>query len=169
MKRIENDLYFSYGSNMNLDQMAYRCPAAEVIGKVQLPGYELAFCGCPGSGVATIKPRLDGMVEGVLWRITEDCEKSLDFYEGFPHLYGKEALVVEDNAGNRFEVMAYTMHSPFCHREAVPSQQYLQGILDGCRQNGIAQKPILQAYNKVRQETILQRKREEKRKYPPTR
>ena len=29
--RLAETLYFAYGSNMNLDQMDFRCPAAEVV------------------------------------------------------------------------------------------------------------------------------------------
>lgn len=32
-------LYFAYGSNINLEQMADRCPAAEVVGTAVLDGY----------------------------------------------------------------------------------------------------------------------------------
>ena len=28
---MEDRYYFAYGSNMNLEQMKYRCPAAEVV------------------------------------------------------------------------------------------------------------------------------------------
>ncbi|MEI3465229.1 MAG: hypothetical protein V8R07_04940 [Bacteroides fragilis] len=28
----EDKLYFAYGSDINLDQMAYRCPAAQMVG-----------------------------------------------------------------------------------------------------------------------------------------
>lgn len=50
-------LYFAYGSNMDLLQMDYRCPAAEVIGNVRLMDYRLTFCSRnPDSGVATIVP-----------------------------------------------------------------------------------------------------------------
>ena len=55
---VEDKLYFAYGSNINLDQMAYRCPAAQVVGPVVLEGYELLFRGnASGNGVATIKPK----------------------------------------------------------------------------------------------------------------
>ncbi len=47
-------LYFAYGSNINLDQMAQRCPEAEVVGPVTLPDHELLF---RYSGVATIRPK----------------------------------------------------------------------------------------------------------------
>ena len=80
---MKESYYFAYGSNMNLDQMAYRCPAASVVEKVKLEGYRLTFCGRgKGCGVATILPEEGSRVEGVLWKITPECEKSLDFYEG---------------------------------------------------------------------------------------
>ena len=48
-------LYFAYGSNMNVNQMAFRCPDAEVVDTVRLEGYRLAFCmNGGGNGVATI-------------------------------------------------------------------------------------------------------------------
>ena len=31
---MEERYYFAYGSNMNLEQMKYRCPAAEVVENV---------------------------------------------------------------------------------------------------------------------------------------
>ena len=68
---MENPFYFAYGSNMNLDQMEFRCPAAVVKENVRLDGYRLAFCGRhPGCGVATIMPEKGSHVDGVLWKIT---------------------------------------------------------------------------------------------------
>ncbi len=75
MRKMEHAMYFAYGSNMNLDQMAYRCPAAEAVCTAKLEGYELFFAGRPGNGVASIRPKQGGAVEGVLWKITEACEK----------------------------------------------------------------------------------------------
>lgn len=40
---MKETYYFAYGSNMNLDQMAYRCPAASVVENVKLEGYRLIF------------------------------------------------------------------------------------------------------------------------------
>ena len=40
---------------MDLDQMAYRCPKAEVVEIVRLEGYRLTFAAA-GSGLATIFP-----------------------------------------------------------------------------------------------------------------
>ena len=42
---------------MNLNQMAFRCPDAQVVDTVRLEGYRLAFCmNGGGHGVATILP-----------------------------------------------------------------------------------------------------------------
>ena len=45
--------YFAYGSNLNFEQMAYRCPEATVVGTAKLDGYELAF----RRGYLTICPK----------------------------------------------------------------------------------------------------------------
>ena len=68
-------LYFAYGSNINLEQMAVRCPAAQVVGPAVLDGYELLFRGNRrGTGVATIEPLPDSQVHGLLWMLTPECE-----------------------------------------------------------------------------------------------
>ena len=96
----EGKLYFAYGSNINLDQMAQRCPDAQVVGPVTLENYELLFRGnLRGAGVATIAPREGSTVHGLLWNITPECERSLDYYEGYPHLYGKEPVTVHGHDG----------------------------------------------------------------------
>ena len=76
------ELYFAYGSNLNLGQMAVRCPQAGVVGKAVLEGYELAF----RRGVLTILPKEGGRVNGLLWRVNAWDELTLDRYEGYPHL-----------------------------------------------------------------------------------
>lgn len=51
---MEENLYFAYGSNLDLEQMAQRCPDAEIVGPVRLENYELRF---RGSGFATVAPK----------------------------------------------------------------------------------------------------------------
>ena len=48
---------------MDLDQMAYRCPKAEVVETVRLEGYRLTFAAA-GSGLATIFPEEGSHVDG---------------------------------------------------------------------------------------------------------
>ena len=57
---MKDRYYFAYGSNMNLEQMKYRCPAAEVVENVRLENYRLAFRGRappPGRWGAAPQPR----------------------------------------------------------------------------------------------------------------
>ena len=56
---------------------------AEMVETVRLEGYRLTFAAA-GSGLATIFPEEGSHVDGVLWSLTGDCEKSLDLYEGYP-------------------------------------------------------------------------------------
>ena len=90
MIHLEKKLYFAYGSNMDLNQMAFRCPDAQALETVRLEGYRLAFRSNGGNrGVATILPDPDSHVDGVLWEISPEDERNLNFYEGFPRLYSK--------------------------------------------------------------------------------
>ena len=161
---MKETYYFAYGSNMNLDQMAYRCPAASVVENVKLEGYRLTFCGRgKGSGVATILPEEGSRVEGVLWKITPECEKSLDFYEGYPHLYGKEPVLVQGKDGVKREVMAYTMNAPYKDQPAIPSDLYFMGIVEGCHQNGISSRSVTDALKRTRQEVGRETQSQENR------
>ena len=40
---MKEKLYIAYGSNINLEQMAHRCPSSKVVGTAMLQGYELQF------------------------------------------------------------------------------------------------------------------------------
>ena len=140
------ELYFAYGSNLNLGQMAVRCPQAGVVGKAVLEGYELAF----RRGVLTILPKEGGRVNGLLWRINAWDELTLDRYEGYPHLYTKELLPVQTDSGSQ-TVVAYVMTAPYCERTQPPVATYLQTVLDGCRMAGFDPKAVLQAAAQARQ------------------
>lgn len=71
-------LYIAYGSNLNLPQMALRCPTAEVVGKSELKDYELLFRGGRRGAVATVEPKEGSSVPVLLWKIRKQDEASLD-------------------------------------------------------------------------------------------
>ena len=100
---MADKLYFAYGSNINLEQMDYRCPDATVVGPVVLENYELLF---RRGGFATIEPKKGERVHGLLWSITPECERSLDLYEGYPRFYDKQTVTVRDGLGRELPVMA---------------------------------------------------------------
>lgn len=139
-------LYFAYGSNINLTQMEYRCPDATPLMPVMLHGYELTF---RGGGVATVIPKKDAVVPGLLWSITPKCEKSLDHYEGFPNFYHKADIAVSDpETGKIYYPMMYEMDERYCD-PALPSFSYFGGIAEGYRQNGMDTRLLYDALYKT--------------------
>lgn len=161
---METKLYFAYGSNMNLKQMAYRCPKAQVLGRAVLTDYSLIFRGnSKGNGVASIQPEKGARVEGVLWAVTPLCQASLDLYEGYPHLYGKEEISVHIDGKRKAGVEVYVMTEPYQSQPAMPSWYYLQEILNGCRDNGISEESIWKAVERTKQELVTNKKQ---RKHP---
>ena len=62
-------LYLAYGSNLNMKQMAHRCPTAKAVGTATLIGNRLLFRGGHDNAVATIEPKKDGSVPVMLWEI----------------------------------------------------------------------------------------------------
>ena len=54
MKKIRAKYYIAYGSNLNLEQMARRCPTAKVVGSTTLKNYRLMFRG--GSHTPASRP-----------------------------------------------------------------------------------------------------------------
>ena len=112
--------YFAYGSNLNFEQMAYRCPEATVVGTAKLDGYELAF----RRGYLTILPKEGATVEGLIWSITDHDESQLDCYEGYPTFYDKETVTVTDADGTPHEIMVYTMNAPYRDQLLPVSSRY---------------------------------------------
>lgn len=150
---MSDKLYFAYGSNINLSQMAYRCPDAKVVEPVVLEGYELLFRGNGGGcGVATIAPKEGSQVHGLLWRITPRDERALDYYEGYPRLYEKESVTVKLQSGGEIAVMAYVMTREKERLPTEPTVGYYEGIREGFQQNGLPVTALEQALRQCWQE-----------------
>lgn len=138
-------LYIAYGSNLNLPQMAFRCPTAKVAGKSELCGYELLFRGGRNSAVATVEPLKGSTVPVLLWKLRERDLQALDRYEGFPRLYRKEILPVELN-GKTMTAMAYVMNAG--HPFGAPSDYYFGTILEGYETSSFDTEILSQAVEK---------------------
>ena len=117
---------FSYGSNLNIDGMARRCPAAVPIGEFQLPGWRLVF-----RGVADIIREEGAVCYGGIWRITPACERTLDVFEGVASgVYRREFIPIKPLQDGTNEVLIYTMSSTGIFP---PSVDYLNVIRQGYR------------------------------------
>lgn len=138
-------LYIAYGSNLNLPQMAFRCPTAKVVGASKIKDYELLFRGGRRSSVATVEPLKGSSVPVLLWKLKERDLQALDRYEGFPSFYRKEILPVELK-GKTVPAMVYIMNDgyPF----GAPSDYYLNTILEGYQAAGFDTEIMEQAVEK---------------------
>ena len=139
------ELYFAYGSNLNLGPDG--CP---------LPAGRGGRQGCAGrirtglpARVLTILPKEGSRVNGLLWRVNAWDELTLDRYEGYPYLYTKELLPVQTDSGPQ-NVVAYVMATPYCERVQPPTSTYLQTVLAGYRLAGFEPKAVLQAAARAR-------------------
>ena len=123
-------LYIAYGSNLNLPQMAARCPTAKPVGTAELKDFELLFRGARHGGVATVEPKTGSAVPILVWSIKPKDEAALDRYEGFPNLYGKQMMEI-DLDGKPVSAMVYVMTPGY--DAAFPSKYYLNVIAEGYR------------------------------------
>ena len=138
-------LYIAYGSNLNLSQMAFRCPTAKVIGTSEIKDYELLFRGSRSSAVATVEPLIGSSVPVLLWKVRPKDELALDRYEGYPNFYRKELFPVE-LGGKSVNAMVYVMNDG--HSLGAPSDYYLNTILEGYRSAGFDTDFLDQAVEK---------------------
>lgn len=132
--------YFAYGSNMNLEQMAFRCPGATVVGAAQLPSHRIRFVNDAGGfdgGVATIVADDDAEVWGVVWEISGEHLKALDEWEAYPVAYDRF-----DTAVFTPEPMTAIVYQATMLREEPPAERYLGGIVRGAVANGLPQEYV---------------------------
>lgn len=142
--------YLAYGSNLNTDQMAQRCPGAVRIGTALLEGWRLTFrgslvgCQLPRRfGVANIEPRKGSSVPVGIWSITQGDERALDRYEGFPTLYTKSEFRVKLPDLRTVNAIVYIMTPG--RTWAKPSPEYLQIIKSGYADFGFANRRLIYA------------------------
>lgn len=121
-------LYAAYGSNINTEQMNRRCPDAKIIGTGNVQDMQLAF-----NKVATLHSKSDTVSPVLLWELTEEDEKKLDVFEGYPHKYHKETVRVEAD-GKIITAMSYIMNDS--KRQRVPTEEYYDRISKGYAQFG---------------------------------
>ena len=125
-------LYVAYGSNMNIQQMAYRCPSSKVICNGKLHGWKLVF----NVHADVIKGKKNEFVPVVVWDIAEEDWYMLDMYEGYPSYYVKETVDVILDNGKSEKAIVYVMAD---NRKGVcpPVSSYFNCIFKGYIDNGI--------------------------------
>ena len=125
--------YAAYGSNLDVEQMAWRCPEARVVGTGIIEGYALLFRGSRTGSYLTIEPKDGSYIPVAIWETSEADELALDRYEGCPAFYYKKGfrIPVKDLSGNvsMRECYAYVMHED--RPLGLPSAYYIETCLRG--------------------------------------
>ena len=146
---MQKSYYFAYGANLCLEGMKWRCPAAEPISGFELEGWRLVF-----RGVADIEPSEGSKVSGALWRVTPQCIRALDRFEGYPDLYGKGKAKLFAN-GKKRPVFWYSMglaESKYAYKlgQDFPCWSYLTTMIEGRESFGVPQADLVSALNNCR-------------------
>lgn len=139
--------YLAYGSNLNKEQMAHRCPDAVPVGTTVLEGQKLVF----RRGFLTIEPEDGSSVPVGVWRISKDDESALDWYEGYPKFYRKEIIQVEFNGEaihTEVPCLIYIMQDGYPIK--APSDGYLTTCRIGYKDFGLDLAPLMAAYEKAK-------------------
>ncbi len=134
--------YFAYGSNLHKEQMQSRCPDSKPVAKVKLKGYQLCF-----NRVADIVEEEQAVTWGAIYTVSPADIQKLDRYEGYPRLYDKIPVVVEDDKGNNHEAFAYVLTMKGLNE---PSDGYYAIIEEGYRSWKLPLRPLRQALKQSR-------------------
>lgn len=132
-------LYIAYGSNLNLKQMKRRCPNSEIYAVGKLNNWELVYKGSKTGAHATIVRKKGYSVPVLVWYITDEDEKHLDVYEGYPVYYIKRNVMVNIN-GSKKKAMVYIMNDNA--KPGIPSDSYVRTIARGYMDNNFDLKTL---------------------------
>lgn len=141
--------YVAYGSNLNVEQMRYRCPSARIIGTSVIPDYRLLFKGSGTGAYLTIEPSEGGSVPVAVWEVTGDDERALDRYEGFPSFYYKAEMAlpvtgIKSGKTRTRTVFVYIMHED--RKVGIPSKYYMDVCREGYAAFGFDAKKLFEAF-----------------------
>ena len=137
------ELYFAYGSNLDLAQMRIRCPGATLISTGWLDGYRLVFGGfshARGGGTANLVATNQGdRAHGVLFHMTPKDWDRLDPFEGYPRVYDRHVVRITNPVGWVVEAQAYIKHR---HDPNPPASAYRRIVETGYRFHGLPMAPL---------------------------
>lgn len=154
MKRTKR-YYLAYGSNLNVHQMALRCPWATVVGTAEIDGYRLLFKGSKSGAYLTIEEAEGYKVPVAVWEVTAGDERYLDMYEGFPTFYYKKDFEItckKESTGRKAKIKAFAYIMDERRRVGVPSYHYVGTCLEGYDAFGFDTEILLRAYEESKKE-----------------
>lgn len=124
--------YFAYGSNLDIDQMASRCPDSVIESAGEVHGWKFMI---NSRGVATIVADSSSVVHGLVWSISETDEDRLDVCErGAEEFYSKSIIGVQHGDTIQVEALVYLAANT---APGLPKHGYLEQILAAARSHGL--------------------------------
>jgi gamma-glutamylcyclotransferase (GGCT)/AIG2-like uncharacterized protein YtfP len=129
---LPGDLYFAYGSNLDLLALTNWClqagfaePAVDVLGPAWLPDRRLAFtrwsAGWQG-GVADVVPAPGCVAPGLLLRVRDaETWQALDAKEGVPFAYERLRWTALGDRGQSWPIWTYVVSQPRPFVEPAPA------------------------------------------------
>ena len=129
---LENmNLYFSYGSNMSIDQMKKRCPSASPVCLAELLNFQYFI---NKRGVASVVPRIGHSTKGVIWDLKSNKNfVKLDKSEGTKVGYYKRINVQVNIKGEAIPCKTYIANDtekgsprPFYQELVLSAVRYLR-------------------------------------------
>jgi gamma-glutamylcyclotransferase (GGCT)/AIG2-like uncharacterized protein YtfP len=124
-------LYFAYGSNLSHANMRRRCPRARPLKAITMTHAKLVF-----RGVADVtKDKGAAIVQGGLWKITGECEKTLDTFEGVRSRFYLKRYIPVMYDGRMQDMLFYQMRMKTGIMP--PTEAYLDTIAQGYRDFGL--------------------------------
>ena len=121
--------YLAYGSNLNLKQMAFRCPGAKPIGTINLKDYRLVYKGgMDNFSYLTIEKCEGYNVPLGLFEVSFLDIYFLDKYEGYPKFYSKYYIPIRINNEDK-KALIYVMNQGFDYH--IPSEEYVKTCMNG--------------------------------------
>lgn len=129
MNKTRNRLYFAYGVNMSIEKMEERCGVqATYVSTGKLLGYKFII---NEDGVASVISDNSSTVYGIIWRITSDCEKNLDCFEGVEsYIYRKNAVNVITNYNKSEKCLIYIATN---NEPDKPKKGYIEEIISAAK------------------------------------
>jgi gamma-glutamylcyclotransferase (GGCT)/AIG2-like uncharacterized protein YtfP len=116
-------VYFAYGSNMDTQAMAQRCPRSKPIGTGRLARHRFALTP-DGYGNVVRDPRK--VVHGVLWDLALADVRALDAYEEVGRgLYRKVIQPIIKSSGGSAQALVYVAQG----EGGRPRDGYMEGVL----------------------------------------
>lgn len=148
-------LYVAYGSNLDKEQMKYRCPLARPIQSGYLDNWQLIYRGSKTGAYASIRYKKGFRVPVGIWEITAHDERFLDMYEGYPSFYQKKNIYVHLKGGARIKAMVYIMRPDAA--PGTPSGQYMRTILRGYADFHLDEDYLIESLIRNQEETRKER------------